>query len=235
VGCPDSYDLAACRASSNFDIRQSLSVSYVYALPFFRHSNGLVHTLLGGWQWSGITIAQTGVPFSVSNTSQYTDNAGVANGLSGVITSFPDVVGNPNVVPAAVQQAFQQTGLFGKLLYNPDAFALPVGLTFGDAARNQLRMPGRLNFDMGLFKTFAFKEHYAFEFRWETFNTFNHTQLDSFSGTNPGGAGGAGGNIGMPCAPPAPAAGVDPTCGGFLVLNGAHNPRIMQFGLRFQF
>ena len=29
----------------------------------------------------------------------------------------------------------------------------------------------------------------------------------------------------------------DPSCagGGFLVLDGAHNPRIMQFGLRFQF
>jgi Carboxypeptidase regulatory-like domain/TonB-dependent Receptor Plug Domain len=238
LGWADAYDLASYRASSNFDIRQSLSVSYVYALPFFRHSNGLAHTLLGGWQWSGITIAQTGVPFTVENGTTYSDNAGVGNALlSGVgqVPSFPDVVGNPNQVPAAVQQAFQQNGPFGKLLYNPDAFALPVGLTFGDAARNMLRTPGRLNFDMGLFKTFAFKERYAFEFRWETFNTFNHTQLDSFSGTNPGGGGGAGGQISMPCAPPAPGAGVDPTCGGFLVLNGAHNPRIMQFGLRFQF
>jgi len=235
----NSYDLKAYRASSNFDIRQNVSISYVYALPFFRHSSGWRKTLLGGWQWSGITIAQTGVPFSVANGTTYSDNAGVANVLPTVtvIPSFPNVVGNPNQVPTAVQQAFQKTGFFGELHYNPDAFTLPTGLTFGDATRNMMRMPGRLNFDMGLFKTFAFKERYAFEFRWETFNTFNHTQLDALgsSGVSPGGAGGAGGSISMPCAPPAPAPGVDPTCGGFLVLTGAHNPRIMQFGLRFQF
>jgi len=170
----------------------------------------------------------------VSNGTTYSDNAGVANGVG--TGSYPDVVGNPNQVPAAVQQAFQATGLFGKLNYNPTAFDIPVGLTFGNATRNMLRMPGRLNFDMGLFKRFEFKERYAFEFRWETFNTFNHTQLDSFSGTNPGGAGGAGGAISMGCSPvQALAGGTDPTCGGFLVLNGSHNPRIMQFGLRFQF
>jgi hypothetical protein len=236
AGFPNSYDPAAFRASSNFDIRNAFSLSYVYALPIFRHSSGLKRTLLGGWQWSGITIAQSGAPFSVANGTQFSDNAGVANGVGSVIASFPQVVGNPNVVPAAVQQAFQQQAIFGKLLYNPTAFDIPVGLTFGDATRNMLRMPGRLNFDMGLFKTFAFREHYAFEFRAETFNTFNHTQLDSFSGTNPGGSGGAGGSISMGCSPVAAlAAGSDPTCGGFLVLNGAHNPRIMQLALRFQF
>lgn len=232
----NSYNLAASRASSNFDIRHSFALSYVYALPIFRHSNGLLHTVLGGWSWSGITVAQSGAPFSVSNGTTYSDNAGVANGISGIISSFPDVVGNPNNVPAAVQQAFQQQHLFGKLLYNPTAFDIPVGLTFGNATRNMLNMPGRLNFDMGLFKRFAFKERYAFEFRAETFNTFNHTQLDSFSGTNPGGSGGAGGSVSMGCSPPAAlASGGDPTCGGFLVLNGTHLPRIMQFGLRFQF
>jgi hypothetical protein len=145
-------------------------------------------------------------------------------------------VGNPNQVPADVQQAFHTFGPFGKLQYNPLAFDVPVGLTFGNATRNMLRMPGRLNFDMGLFKRFEFKERYAFEFRWETFNTFNHTQLDSFSGTNPGGSGGAGGAVSLACPlSQAQAPAADPTCGGFLVLNGSHNPRIMQFGLRFQF
>jgi hypothetical protein len=38
-------------------------------------------------------------------------------------------------------------------------------------------LPFRTNFDMGLFKRFAIKESTAVEFRWETFNTFNHTQF----------------------------------------------------------
>jgi len=233
-GFVNSYNSAINRASSNFDIRQALSLSYVYAFPFYKHDTGWKHTLMGGWQWSGITVAMTGAPFSVANGTQYSDSAGVANGVG--IPSYPDVVGNPNVVPADVKQAFGAAGLFGKLNYNPTAFAEPVGLTFGNATRNMLRQPGRLNFDMGLFKRFEFKERYAFEFRWETFNTFNHTQLDSFSGTNPGGSGGAGGSVSMGCNPGAAlSSGSDPTCGGFLVLNGSHLPRIMQFGLRFQF
>jgi hypothetical protein len=110
-----------------------------------------------------------------------------------------------------------------------------VGLTFGTAARNQLRLPGRFNNDFGLFKRFEFRERYAFEFRWENFNVFNHTQLDQVNGN--GSSGGAGANVGMPCVGgPNYNAGA-PSCAsdGFLVLNASHNPRIMQFGLRFQF
>lgn len=106
-----------------------------------------------------------------------------------------------------------------------------MGLTFGNETRNSLRLPGRVQFDFGLFKRFAFKEHYAFEFRWENFNLFNHTQLNALGGSISAGASGVAN--GMGCQP---SQSVDPTCGGnFLVFNGAHYPRIMQFGARFQF
>src|SRR2546430_5899021 len=49
--------------SSNFDLRHNLAVSYVYGLPLFR-GTGLMHTVLGGWQISGITVAQSGTPFT---------------------------------------------------------------------------------------------------------------------------------------------------------------------------
>jgi hypothetical protein len=217
------------RASSNFDVRQALTLSYVWDIPIFKGS-GVMHTLLGGWQFSGTTIAVTGVPFTVTNGTQFADNAGVANGVG--IASFPETIGNPNVVPASVQQDFGANGTFGKLLYNPLAYGLPVGLTFGNGARNTLRLPGRFNSNLGLFKTFPFKERYAFEFRVESFNTFNHTQLDSFSGSVS--SGGSGLTTALTCNS-TPAPGSDPSCGGFLVLNGAHDPRILQLGLRFQF
>src|SRR4029077_16126558 len=116
-GFVNSYNSAINRASSNFDISPALSLSYVYAFPFYKHDSGWKHTLLGGWQWSGITVALTGAPFSVANGTQYSDNAGLASGAGyQVVPSFPDVVGNPNTVPAAVQQSFQASGFFGKLL-----------------------------------------------------------------------------------------------------------------------
>jgi hypothetical protein len=159
------------RSSSNFDIRQALTLSYVWDIPIFKSGTGLKHTLLGGWQFSGTTIATTGLPFTVVNGTQYADNSGVANGVG--ITSFPDRIGNPNVVPASVQTDFGTSGTFGKLLYNPLAYGLPVGLTFGNGARNTLRLPSRFNCKLGLFKTFPFKERYAFEFRLESLNIVN--------------------------------------------------------------
>jgi hypothetical protein len=180
----------------------------------------LKHTLLGGWQVSGITVAQSGTHFSVTNGTDFGDAAGVANGVG--TGSRPDIVGDPH---ASVQSNVPTVR--GPLLRNPGAYAIPTGLTFGDVGRNTLENPGRINFDFGLFKRFSFGERYALDFRWENFNLFNHTQ---YYITGPD-----GNNNSMDCA--VGTAG-DPSCiaaSNFLHASGAHLPRRMQFGLRFQF
>jgi len=212
----NSYNLAANRGNSDFDVRHNVGISYVYGLPFFKGS-GLSHTLLGGWQVSGITVAQTGTHFSVTNGTDFGDAAGVANGVG--TGSRPDLVGDPHASVAS-----DVAGVRGPLLYNPAAFAAPIGLTFGDVGRNTLTNPGRINFDFGLFKRFEFKEKYAMDFRWENFNLFNHTQYNGI-------------NNGMDCAPVGSTA-ADASCLGsssFLHASGAHLARRMQFGLRLQF
>ena len=214
----NSYDLEATRASSNFDQRQLLNISYVYDLPFFTKP-GVLHTMLGAWQWSGLVTFQTGTPFSVTNGA-IGDNAGVGNGVG--TGSYVDVIGNPNSIPSQTQT----TGVLGPLLYNPAAFGEPTGLTFGDAGRNILNNPSRTNFDMGLFKRFPLRnEARALEFRAEAYNVFNHTQ---WSGVNAGAScyGGADNSAG------------DASCittQTFLHPSGAHNPRILQLGLKFLF
>jgi len=208
----NSYDVAANRGSSEFDQRHSLAISYIYGLPFFRQP-GLTHTLLGGWQLSGITVAQSGLPFSVTFPS---DNAGVANAVG--TSSRPDRVPGVSLTPTAAEIAAAASS-FGPLLYNPAAFTAPVGLTFGNVGRNTLTLPGRLNFDAGLSKTFAFTERMGLDFKWEAFNLFNHTQF----GTCASGGG---------CSSP-----ISTSFGSssFLQLNATHDPRRMQFGLRFHF
>jgi hypothetical protein len=202
----NSYDYAANRASSTFDQRHNLAISYVYALPFFKSSSGFERVALAGWQVSGITVAQTGNPFSVTNNTQFGDNAGVGNGEG--TGSRPDLVGNPNALTAAQKNAVDSTS-FGVLYYNPSAFAIPTGLTFGNVGRDTLYLPGRLNFDFGLSKKFSINEKTGFDFKWEMFNVFNHTQFNSIdSGLNDS---------------------------SFLQLNGTHDPRRMQFSLRFFF
>ena len=88
-----------------------------------------------------------------------------------------------------------------------------------------MKNPPRTNFDMGFFKRFEIREDKAFEFRAEGFNVFNHTQ---WSGINTGTScfGGSDFNAG------------DTSClanNNFMRPGGAHNPRILQLGLKFLF
>jgi hypothetical protein len=195
----NSYDVSSSRASSNFDERHMLNVGYIYDLPFFKKP-GAMHTALGGWQYSGIVAVTSGTPLTITNGTTYGDNAGVGNGAG--TGSYPDLVGDPSAgVPAGSPP----------LKYNPAAFAIPTGLTFGTAGRNSLRNPGRANFDMALFKHFAIKEQMAVEFRAEAFNVFNHTEWTGYPG---------------PFVVPA---------GDLFQYNGAHLARILQLGMKFLF
>ncbi len=88
----NSYDFAANRASSTFDERHMLNIGYIYDLPFFRKP-GLTHTFLGGWQYSGIATFATG-PLSVTNGTNYGDNAGVGNAVG--TGSSADIISDPD-------------------------------------------------------------------------------------------------------------------------------------------
>lgn len=244
-GFVDSYNLKIDRASSNFDQRHVFTFSYIYDLPFFK-TGGLAHSLLGGWQYSGITAFSTGSPFNVTNAgagSIPADNAGVANGVG--TGSRPDLVGNPQAgIPGGVLYAANSAG---PLLVNPTAFAAPQGLTFGNTPRNIARNPHQINFDMALYKHFKVNEHAAFEFRTEAFNVFNHTEWGYIgggagsAGNNGGYTGGTGaaacygpdGNAGYPGTPTDP--GSSCLLGNFMRPGAAHNPRILQLALKFIF
>jgi hypothetical protein len=234
----DSFDLSRARASSNFDQRHLFNLGYVYDLPFFKNP-GLTKTLLGGWQWSGITAIQTGSPFSVSN-SQFSDNGGVANtfAASNSATSYPDLVGNPT---SGIQNFPFPAGGLGPLLFNPSAFAAPRGLTFGDTPRNYLRNPRRTNFDMALFKHFAIKESVAFEFRAEAFNVFNHREyswLGGDTGSASSNSPSSSPNNTISCYAGANNLAGDPNCtgtNGYLRPAAAHLARILQLGAKFIF
>jgi hypothetical protein len=95
-----------------------------------------------------------------------------------------------------------------------------------------LNSPSRLNFDMGLFKTIALTENRRFEFRVEAFNVFNHTQWLPMTAN-----GVASSNVTASCYGGAAGSAGDAAClaSSFLHPTGAHNPRILQLGLKFQF
>jgi hypothetical protein len=169
----DSYNLKKNYASSNFDQRHILTVSWVYDLPLFRNP-GLRHKVLGGWQFAGIMTSQSGPPFSVTNGA-FGDSAGVANG-SGT-GSYADQVGDPHALLG--NRNSSNPSIIGPLLYNPGAYAQTQGLTFGNSGRNSLNLPHRTNVDMSMYKTFKPTERLDVQFRAEAFNALNHTQFSS--------------------------------------------------------
>jgi hypothetical protein len=195
----------------------------------------LTRTLVEGWGLSGVTLYQSGNPFTVINSAgntgiSLTDNAGVAEGL-GIAASYPDVVRGSSPPGNNARS-------FGPLIDNPSQFVAPRGLTFGEAGRNFLNNPGRLNFDAALLKHFKIRESSDLEFRAEAFNVFNHTQFRIYDPDNPGSS---GNNIISCYAGPAYSAGFDGSGGNcvtgasFLHPLDAHRSRTLQFGLKLGF
>ena len=224
----NSYDLEQNYASSTYDQRHVLSISYVYNLPFFHNQpNRLLRSTLGGWETSGIATFQTGTPITVEN-GVFGDNAGVGNGVG--VGSYPDICGNINAAPPETNVP----GVIGPLLYNPGAFCSPQGLTFGNAGRSILRNPNFTNWDMGLFKDIPIhREQVHLQFRAEAFNTFNLVNFYLGSGSE-----GTANTVSAGCYAGANNSAGDPSCIAgttFLHATGAHNPRILQLALKLIF
>jgi hypothetical protein len=210
-----------------------------------------VKSFFSDWQISGITLFSSGTPFSVIDGGcscgvSSLDNAGVAavTGPGAYVDLNPNERDYP-VTPAENGAGGFGSATFGPLLGNPARFMAPQGLTYGDAGRNSLNNPSRLNFDISLAKTVKFKEERSLEFRVESFNTFNHTQFRVYDPTNPGNT---GNNI-ITCFDASYVActgtgssvseGVGNSSGSaassFLRPVDAHRPRTIQLGVKFFF
>jgi hypothetical protein len=188
-----------------------------------------------GWQLSGVTLYAAGTPYSVINAGSSSgisslDNAGVANGTGA--GSYPDLVVDPGY--PLVPPSNNGSTTIGPLLGNPNRYVAPQGLTFGDAGRNSMNNPGRLNFDAAIVKNVTISERYTLQLRLEGFNVFNHTQFEVYDSSR---AGIAGNNI-INCYGGADNSAGDPSClagSSFLHPIEAHRPRTVQLGFKFLF
>ena len=170
----NSYNVAAERGRSNFDVAHRLSASYSYALPF-RHADGFAGKLLKGWETFGIITLQTGRPFTVALLSDI-DNSGTGRSILGFgANDRPNLVGNPELSNPTTSQWF-----------NTAAFAFSAPGTFGNAGRNILDGPGFQSVNASLVKNTHFTERVNLQFRAEAFNLFNHPNFnlpDNFLGS----------------------------------------------------
>jgi hypothetical protein len=176
----NSYNVAAERGRSNFDVRHRLSVSYSYALPFgkgrqYLTNDGWLSTVVSGWETYGIVTVQSGRPFTVALLPEI-DNSGTGRSILGFgANDRPNLAGNPQLSNPSTDQWF-----------NTAAFAFPAPGTFGNAGRNILDGPGYQTVNVSLMKNTNFSERVTLQFRAEAFNLLNHPNFnlpDNFLGS----------------------------------------------------
>ena len=190
------------RAVSFFDRPHRFSLTYVYALPFMRDQRGFVGHVLGGFEISGVTTFESGVPLTVVN-GQDADSIG---GNLDRPDFNPDGQTGVRAVPAVATASANPCGVtVGSTFYtNPDAgnacinplTAQYIGLLAGTGrrgslGRNTLRTRGQNNWNLNILKRIVIGEAKSLELRAEFYNVFNHPQYGtgSVSPFSPGSTG----------------------------------------------
>jgi hypothetical protein len=155
------------RGSSDFDVRQYLTFSGGWDLPFTRGPQRLVK----GWSLYPILTWRTGFPFTAIGGFNTLDNAPGPTGAGdqGLI--------NANLT-APIQYLNPKTN--GLQFFSQASFNDNVVQGYGTAPRNVLRGPGRTNLDLSLAKvTPLYRERITLELRVDAFNLFNHTEFQN--------------------------------------------------------
>ncbi|MEO7143279.1 MAG: hypothetical protein ABI165_07210, partial [Bryobacteraceae bacterium] len=131
-------------------------------------NNGFTRVGLDGWELSGVSDFQTGAPLGLGYSLTY--SADLTGGTGNGLDSRSVLVADPHA-PAPAGQWF-----------NVAAVKAPLpGLSvdgIGNASKAPIYGPGLDDWDISLFKNFALgkSETRRLQLRFESYNTFNHTQ-----------------------------------------------------------
>ena len=178
-------------ASSPYDIRHRLSVGASYELPGSHLPDAFERRALGGWTVAGISVLQTGSPFTVYNGAAFSAQlinpnlpATESNLQFAPGSGDYNADGNNNDYPsvtAYVQSHRRRDYHTGRGIFASCSgailpcgnFVLPTIGTLGNERPNQFRNPGYADYDFTLKKVTQLKERFNLELRLDTFNVFN--------------------------------------------------------------
>lgn len=211
----DSY------SNSDFDVRHLINANAVWELPFgrgrqfFSGANKVANFFIGGWQLGSIFRWNSGLPiFSPYDDARWATNWNAQS--SGV--RIRDVSSCPT----------QGGKLFGACLL--EAYTSWRGAFPGETGdRNVLRMPGYVNLDLGLSKSFSmpWSENQELQIRFEVFNVTNTQRMGEIDSSRSG--------FGLQLDPDKITSVSDIPTNWSNFTNIQGQPRVMQIGARFRF
>jgi hypothetical protein len=190
IGTPIDFDLSWARA--NYDRTHNYSLTTIYELPFGPNkkwlSEGSLGKIVGGWQLSGLFVAQSGVPLTIGGSGAVLNTPGNS--------AYANLNGENTILGGLGP---------GKLYFDPSVYSLPAQNTQGNMKRNAgPEGPGFWQLDMSLFKRFAVGGRRYAEFRVDSYNATNsvrwgnpNTGFSTATGNNFGQITGTAGQTGQ--------------------------------------
>jgi hypothetical protein len=182
-------DLHDGYASSDFDRTHILTFNYVYQFPEFFRQSFIASKIVNGWSIVGITIIQSGQPYSIIDYSGAVGSIyyGVADGITNPIVPLAPGC-TPQNAKTGASGAFGTPALkascFTLPLLSPGALggAIPAGdefeTNFTSGQRNIFRQSAQKRADMSIAKMTKITERYSLRYTFDIYNLTNTTSFD---------------------------------------------------------
>jgi len=205
----DGFNFADERGRSALDLTHKFAITWVYDFPNVHSDNRFVRGLAHNWEWSGTYLAESGQPVTpLSNVDSNANGDGAGDrtiinpaGVGLTATTVEQVcndgAGGATRIVISTSPACSSSNVVGYVAANPSARFVQAGLgARANAGRNTVNTPGLNIWNMSLFKTMKFAERASAQFRFQTYDTFNHQNysiglpsnngsLDQNTNTNP--------------------------------------------------
>jgi hypothetical protein len=173
IRIPDLYDLNTTVA--DFNRTHVFNVRSLVELPFgpgrrWLNDRGVLAAIAGGWQLNNVLSLRSGTPFTVTASATALNSASITQNPADRVKDDVAILGGIG----------RESAWFDPLAFAP----LPTGeIRLGNSGFNSMTGPGRVQWDMNLFRQIKLGRQANVQLRIEAFNVTN-TPHFSNPGTN---------------------------------------------------
>ncbi len=187
-------DLASGYASSDFDRTHVVNFTYAYRLPDLLNPHTLAGRFTDGWSIVGLTVLQSGQPYSVVDYSgavgsiYYSTYNGITNpivpldfsrctaksAMTGASGAFTGGTGKPALDASCFTVPLLAPGALNGAIPTND----PYETTFTNGQRNIFRQSAQRRADASLIKVTNLNERLSLKYTFDVFNLTNTTSFD---------------------------------------------------------